>query len=900
MLGPSGSGKSTIHNIHAGLDVDYFGKCAIGRTCIKEIDPKQRNDYRLTNIGYVFQDYALLELETVIDNVLFPLLSVTKGNKKAAYRRSVDLLRFVGLDGKKDRVVNSLSGGEKQRVCLARAMANEPGLLLADEPTGALDVKNAEIVMNVLKKASKKRLVVLVSHDEELAKKYADKIFHLKDGVLIEETPSQGEEEVQRLIETHVGSRKKKPSLSFSFLLRHAFHLFRAKRGRSMLTLFLIMIGVLGLGLSIYVSDSVGQELSSSLGKMVSQNDIVMAPLKHIEQPIGNVYGGGEDVAKRIVSDHGDYESDYGFAYMANFEELFSDSNSFTLTKENHEVAVPSFSIRSIADYLWLDESAKHYPDTPRSMETDQIVLGLPYADMFNICFDFGILRNYESLGNFLSRFYVKGTFYLSHREWAYEDSQVFRVVAVRESPVPLIYHQDHRWAEKIFEDQMRFPSSYTMQGNDIKPWTLQKLTYLSAANLPALLDQLRRERYYDDYVFVPATKEHNRSVCPIGENCNLARAYIYHCDKTSVPYRFLDEVSFKHKEIIGRRILTSGSYLAVSGLMVGTAQKFFLAAEEESLNSVIDSYSDVAIEERNEDFLLPDGVYDASFIKAGTGGVVVSNDLRGLNSGREPISASECVVSSALWEGLGRPEKLLTSGVVSEEESGKRLRRDFRSSHLEVVGVKNDSRNIIYVNGDWTIDYFRDEFGMSPFYLEPSGAIFTCESAPAATRLLETLTKEYPNYRFTNPGAEIFSSIEETMTYIQLALFAFSCISLLISTLLYFITMIVFINENDGETRLLHVLGISQRDIVKSHIAGAFLLSFVSLAFSSLGLLAAEYAVHSYISDSFSGDSMFIFAPKPFLAMAAFSIISFLLSVVFLNIYTTLGVRKLAKRGLK
>ena len=152
LLGPSGSGKSTILNILSGLDVGYKGRCLIGNACLKDMGQNERDSFRLSRIGYVFQDYSLLELENVLDNVMFPLKAVAKGNTKSLKRRAMDLLRFVGLENKARQRVNTLSGGEKQRVCLARALANEPSLVLADEPTGALDEKNAKIVMNVLKK----------------------------------------------------------------------------------------------------------------------------------------------------------------------------------------------------------------------------------------------------------------------------------------------------------------------------------------------------------------------------------------------------------------------------------------------------------------------------------------------------------------------------------------------------------------------------------------------------------------------------------------------------------------------------------------------------------------------------------------------------------------------------
>lgn len=124
-------------------------------------------------------------------------------------------------------------------------------------------------------------------------------------------------------------------------------------------------------------------------------------------------------------------------------------------------------------------------------------------------------------------------------------------------------------------------------------------------------------------------------------------------------------------------------------------------------------------------------------------------------------------------------------------------------------------------------------------------------------------------------------------MNYIKLALSAFSCISLLISSLLYFLTMIVSIRENEGETRLLTVLGISRGDIVKAHASRTMLISLASLGLSSLGLFIAEFVIHSYISDSFSASSRFVFATKPIFAMIAFSLLSFLLSVIFLAFHS-------------
>ena len=175
ILGPSGSGKSTLLNVIAGNLKCDSGSIWLGNTCISELSEKQINGYRSNIIGNIFQDYNLIDYMSVIDNI--KLAYNGNGNQKI-----VKILKEVNMYDKRNMIVSKLSGGEKQRVAIARALINDNHIILADEPTGALDSKMGIQIMDILKEASKKRLVIVVSHDNNLANKYATRIINIKDG----------------------------------------------------------------------------------------------------------------------------------------------------------------------------------------------------------------------------------------------------------------------------------------------------------------------------------------------------------------------------------------------------------------------------------------------------------------------------------------------------------------------------------------------------------------------------------------------------------------------------------------------------------------------------------------------------------------------------------------------
>lgn len=212
-FGPSGSGKTTIFNLIAGFDRSYEGEIEVSDTKLDGLSIEQLCKYRFNNIGFVFQNYNLLKGYTALENVLMGIHledDITEGEKA---KRALDLLSSLGLEEQKNQKIETLSGGQKQRVAIARALINEPKLILADEPTGALDSESTKAIMEILKDISKIKQVIMISHDEDVLQ-YADEVIELKDNkIIVRFKNDKDDEEIAVAYEDNTIKRKKEPKL---------------------------------------------------------------------------------------------------------------------------------------------------------------------------------------------------------------------------------------------------------------------------------------------------------------------------------------------------------------------------------------------------------------------------------------------------------------------------------------------------------------------------------------------------------------------------------------------------------------------------------------------------------------------------------------------------------------
>lgn len=268
ILGPSGSGKTTLLNIIGGLDRYDSGDLIINGISTKKYKDKDWDSYRNHTIGFVFQSYNLIPHQTVLSNVELAL-TISGISKSQRRKRAQEALEKVGLGNQGHKKPNQMSGGQMQRVAIARALVNDPDILLADEPTGALDSDTSVQVMDLLKEVAKDRLVVMVTHNPELAREYATRIVELKDGTIRGDSNPfvVDEKQLQKPKHQNMG----KSSMSFLTSLSLSFNNLKTKKARTILTSFAGSIGIIGIALILSLSNGVNAYIHSIEEETLSQ-----------------------------------------------------------------------------------------------------------------------------------------------------------------------------------------------------------------------------------------------------------------------------------------------------------------------------------------------------------------------------------------------------------------------------------------------------------------------------------------------------------------------------------------------------------------------------------------------------------------------------------------------------
>lgn len=310
ILGQSGCGKTTMLNIIGGLDQYTEGDLIINGRSTKDFKDRDWDAYRNHSIGFVFQSYNLIPHQTVLQNVelALTLSGVSKSERK---QRAKKALEEVGLGNQFHKKPSEMSGGQMQRVAIARAIVNDPDIILADEPTGALDSATSVQVMDILKKIAENRLVIMVTHNPELAEQYSTRIVRMTDGLVKEDSAPLSEKEIQmetvrdKTVQEAANDKQKKPSMSFATSFGLSLKNLFTKKGRTILTSFAGSIGIIGIALIYAVSqgfqnyiDTIQEETLSSYPLTIQQTN---TDLSAIMETFMNMQNGDVDHGKDAV-----------------------------------------------------------------------------------------------------------------------------------------------------------------------------------------------------------------------------------------------------------------------------------------------------------------------------------------------------------------------------------------------------------------------------------------------------------------------------------------------------------------------------------------------------------------------------------------------------------------------
>lgn len=330
IVGKSGSGKSTLLNVIGGVDLYDSGELYIDNLNTKNFTKQDYNSYRNTYIGFIFQEFNVIKSLTVYDNIALSLELIQK-NVKAEHEKIMEIINIVGLTGKEHRRMNEISGGERQRVAVARALVKDPEVIIADEPTGNLDSKNRDIVMDLLKKLSEDRLVIIVTHDKHLASKYADREIIIKDGEITKDTEYTNN--CVYSYDKEIGINPIQPKLSVSLNLAWKSFLLHKIRFIFIIILFTISLTFAGIVINLYISNpskeyadyqleygSITTNLSQNYTNsgMTNNSAFFLFELSQLEKTFDNVNEQNNDLSyyrymrfNFPIDSHSQYEGDF-------------------------------------------------------------------------------------------------------------------------------------------------------------------------------------------------------------------------------------------------------------------------------------------------------------------------------------------------------------------------------------------------------------------------------------------------------------------------------------------------------------------------------------------------------------------------------------------------------------
>lgn len=869
IVGPSGTGKSTLLNLISGIDFDYTGNITVDGKNLKKLSESELANFRLEKIGYVFQNFNLMNLDTVFNNVFLPIDTISGAKNVIKKQRVHDALKLVGLNHLSNKRINKLSGGEKQRTAIARSIINDPSIILCDEPTGALDEKNSEEVFNLLATIGKTKLVIVATHDLDGIKKIANKILEIKDEkfVEIENTPNEIDE-APLLI--GIGQKKQKQNVSIKFKLRHAWQKMKAKKFRSLILNVMLSLSLTGVGLSLIISESVSTKVNDAFKAILNGNQIVMSLKNENQNSFTNYYNTN---FKKVyeIADKYDYLLDgIGVNYLVNFEDFFKDGNEFFVSSTNKKIYLDSISARNINEFKWFDGNSESimYPFSAEFLDDDQIVLGLSEADMINLCFQLQIQRNFTSLGHYI---YEKGlmvTLKVKNNFWEYEDEQLFNVVAVCQSNFSSIYHSNLLWNEQVFEEMMRLPSDDDTE--HYYPWEMEKIYYLKTKNDPSqFLDASLYDDSLDNFVFERTNFNYNPSLCKYGSVCDEKRVYIYSVDKNCVSPKIIND--FKNKiDLNSYHFITDYGYASyASNLFSGFSKNVFVSENEDFVDMAIDADTQLN-NETNLAIDLPPGVVQGNFLNSLADGLRFSSNYGKLLYGRKPVNLNEIVISKGLAETLDSEtlclgKYLSFAGEISEyyDENGNIL-KEYNKAKILVVGITDETKNYVYHNPNWSISFFRDKLGVSNFFLIPKAVVFEFENEGLANEALKVFEESTFDYKFVNPMDELNSNVNSTLDYANTILLAFSVLSTVISVLLLGTVLMLDIIESKGEVQMFKYLGIKSKDINSCFVFQGLLQGLVAFFFSAFELIAVDFIISYFLGDYLNIGFKFNFNPKP------------------------------------
>lgn len=892
ICGDSGCGKTTLLNCLSNL-LPFEGEIEIDGVNISKLSEEEKVLFRLKNIGFVFQDFKLFNSETVERNVLLPLDMSNNMKKKYKERKVLDLLEIVGLKKMAKHKINQLSGGEKQRIAIARSLVNEPKIILADEPTGALDSTNSEEIMSILSTIAKRALVIIVSHDEELMRRYASSIIHMKDGVISsKEFPNQENRDTYLPVFKNKETNKK-PSIPSTYLLRHSLLSLKEKKWRSIICSMITSLGLIGVGLSASLSNTISTNIKHAYSSMIDDSKIIMSVKNDNKKLIIN--SGSYYDAMEIAEKFSNYVLDVGVNYVVDFEKFFKTTNEFAIASTVYRHTVEGLSARHINEFRWLDFDNPEivYPNKIKNLKDDEVVLSLTKPMIDEICFALRIERSVKSLSEYLENNELLFYLDIANEDWQYRDQQLFSMKGFTLERNPGIYHTNHLWNEYMFENRMRLPSNDSLSQIEYYPWVLKKAYYFHTyGNTDDFLIEAEYSPFLDNFVLEIANTDYYPWLYNGVDVKDRHRVMFFANTLNGIPKRYGRAMLDVDKNLNSLIYGSNGGYMFYpSNMLSGFSHQIYFSFSEPLLESVIDENSTLNLD-TNEYIILKEGVMVGHFSKTMTESVRFAPLLGDILQGSRPNNLDEIVISTALAKKLSGSLNVLNMplyiGFNNKEMlfGDGALKRTFVNTQLKISGLVESDKYEIYHEPYWTINYFKSRLGVSAFDLLIKAIAFNVEND--SQTVIKNMSKSFPEYDIVNPMESINASVNQICSYIEIAMTAFSIIATVIASLLLTMCTYLHILDSQKEIALSRCIGVSKKESRKFVVYHSVISCLIALVIASIEMIVISFISSFLVSDSLGSQMIFTFDLKGLVLMIVVALIIAFLSSIWVSYKVT------------
>ena len=864
--GNSGSGKSTILNMISGLDKDYEGDILFDNHSLKGFSNSKLARLRMDDIGFIFQSFNLFENDTVSNNILITLNTLDISKKEKDYKL-YEILNRLGLIKLKDTLVSKLSGGEKQRVALARSLVKSPKVLLADEPTGALDFKNSKKIFKILKSISQDILVIVVTHDEYFSNLFGSNILYFNNQK-IEYKNIVNEHNPKFVVLNFKNKYKRKYSLSLKFIFNRFKESFKSNKKMNAFIVSMCSISLFLFGLTLTINQEIGNLIINSFSSLCGENSLILESKSSSE--VKDYYGASKDDLINIYKTYSDID-EIGCFYLNDFNNFFVESNAcYFVNQFNSLIEIPKLNMNNFINYNYVKNvnSIKTFNKIEKYHE-DSIILGIDNESMLQITSNLRIKNTYQALSDFLFSYNPYIVLRVENDYWTYDDELIIDLIGITQASSNTIYSSELFYNEYLLEDLMRFPSTLEIYKESEYPWDLKKLYYFKSENKVDLIKEISLSGVFNDLSFDSSFRSDDKVALMHNVSSGLKESDL--------------KIINDNFNINSYYYSTDFGYINYGSIMAGFSKPTFISSSSAELEKIIDKDNKIEYEDY---YYLNDSetILRGNYLISDKSKVTLSSNFSKEINGKYPENYKNIAISKGIANKFNFKigDQIYLGTFTKLNKENNKINGEFNIASFRVSGITNESKNILYQDGYFSIALYRDLFNISPINLNISNITFFLDNKIDKSTI-DTFNDLNQNYNLVAPLLEIENSLNESLKIISLVLSVFSVFSLISCMILLTITSYIKFIKSKKESAILILLGFNNYEIFRNSFYSNLFIGLISVVFALFSLIIGNVLISLIINKMIGGSNILLMNNYSVLLLISIIILLSFISSVFL-----------------